>query len=1515
MSTFNLYDLKTAATILFLLLLLSPPVCLSGRQSKTVREKSDLVFAENKNQWVPWVKYMGDLTKGKLILEQNKISFLINDNKHYEHAHAHTPEPPVNLYLLRIAFKGANMNAAILPAEKQTAYRNYYYGNDPSHWASKVSLFSMVTYKDIYPGIDAEVFGSGADLKYQFRVHPGADASQIALLYEGAMDLKIKNEELHYKTTVGEFRELAPVAYQSGGENNAAVKCYYKLDAQTQTVTFDIPGGYDHSKELIIDPTLVFASYTGSTADNWGFTAAYDNAGNFYAGGIVFPYGAYVYANSGTGSYPVTPGAFQSSYSAGTVAAGDTSDIVITKFNSTGSALIYSTYLGGNGSDRPHSLIVNGNNELYILGSTTSTDYPVTAGAYDQSYNGAYDLIITKMNVNGTALVGSTYIGGSDDDSYNLDPFFTYNYGDEVRGEIVLDSLSNVYVASCTKSTNFPVSASAFQRTIGGGLDGCVLKMNSNLTSLLWASYLGGAGSDASYSVKLDLNKNLVVTGATASNNFPATAGSLHSAYLGGDCDGYVCKISNDGSTLQSSTFIGTSDHDQCFFAEVDAQNDIYLIGQSLGHYPVSNAGYSSVGNQFIQILSNDLSTSLRSTTFGSGTYGQVNISPTAFLVDKCYNVYVAGWGGNVNSQYYNPNTGTTFNMPLTPDAFQNTTDGSDMYFIVLERNLSGLLYATYYGGNGPVGEHVDGGTCRFDKNGTIYSAVCSGCDANSMFPTSPGAWSNTNNSQNCNYSALKFEMNLAGTNVAVQASPRATGCVPLTVNFHSILTNVHNVKWDFGDHGTSTLSNPVHTYTDTGTYVVMLVGIDSTSCNITDTAYISVWVRNDSLSANFSDSTIVNCYTNQVSLTASNYPTSHYSWNFGDGSTSTVNGSVSHTYPGPGSYMVNLTVSDTSKCNLQASYSAPITIPPIVTLSLQPNDTIGCIPLTINFGNSTNSNGQYHWDFGNGDTSILRNPTYTYTHGGHYTVTLSLYDSTSCNKTAQLTLHVIAIDSSADASFNVVRHFYHCDSVDVTVQSNYVGATWQTWNFGDGFISTSNPVQHRYRGAITDTITHVVYDSTKICHPYDTARVIISLTPLHTSLSVPDTIGCVPFTAQFTGISPLFTTQDYWFFPGGGTATGNPVTHTFTATGSYTVLCVAVDSNACINLDSNYATIVVINDSVHAGFTVQILNSCDSNLSINLINTSTNALQYFWDFGNGNTSTAINPSQQYTVPGTYTIKLLAIDTNRCHPRDSAYATVTLKPNVSIDFTLANICLGQTAAFVNLSNPTAQFQWQFGDNTGSNLYSPTHQYSTDGTFNVRLTIIDTSTCNVYDTLQKSITVFEQPVATFSMIADTFMFQTPVVFTNNSQHYNVSIWSFGDGDSSLDNSPTHIYDRSIGWQRVCLDVFNQGAPCYDTICDSLFINFVELIGVPNAFSPNGDGINDIVTVEGKGIIKLEFRIYNRWGQQVFFGTDQHIGWDGTYGGEPQPMEVYTYTVDATLIDGHRVPLKGNITLLR
>lgn len=907
------------------------------------------------------------------------------------------------------------------------------------------------------------------------------------------------------------------------------------------------------------------------------------------------------------------------------------------------------------------------------------------------------------------------------------------------------------------------------------------------------------------------------------------------------------------------------------------------------------------------------------STVFGSGS-GAPNISPTAFMVDTCQNVYVAGWGtsNSIFTTSFNPIFGNDMhNMPLTNDAFQNSTDGTDFYFFVMSKNAQSLLYGSYFGGPG-YEDHVDGGTSRFDKRGVMYQAICAGCAVsiagNSLTPSTPGAWSTVNRSYNCNELGLKIAFNLSATQVSVNAYPRATGCVPLRVQFQSTVNNIQSLEWYFGDGDSSNQFNPVHVYNDTGTYRVMLIGYNPNSCNEHDTAFISVYVRNDSLVANFAPNTLVNCAQSQITVVSHNYPTTHYSWNFGDNQTSTLD-SVTHHYTAPGNYTVTLIVTDTTKCNLADTFQSVVNIPPQFNATVSTTGTRGCIPLTVNFSTPSTASGHYYWDFGDGHAATgSPTETHTYTTAGTWHAQVIVIDSTSCNISDTANVIVTTIDSSADASFQFQRQFYGCDSVLVTLWSAYAGETFELWDFGDGTqIQNTDTVQHMYRNAGTFTITHVISDPSMVCHPLDTEQVAVSLTPLHISISLPDTGGCLPFTGNFTGNSALLSTNFYWFFGDGDSTSGKVVNHTFTRTGTYRVRVIAIDTNACVGADSAFATVTVINDSTIAAFQMNILHDCDSNLQVTLTNQSTNAVNYLWTFGDGTSSTQQNESHTYTVPGTYTIRLIATDTTRCHPVDSMIKTVQLKPNAFVGFTNDSVCRGNNVTFTNLSNPNASFVWHYGDNSISGQFAPPHLFARAGTYTVTLVITDTATCNLNDTATGTVVVFEQPIAGILINHDSVKFETPVTFTSNSIYYDHLIWDLGDGTTVRDEtSVTHVYE-TIGTVKVCLTASNGN--CVDTACKNIFITYSELIGVPNAFSPNGDGINDVVKVEGKGIVELTFRIFNRWGELVFESHDKNVGWDGTYKNVLQEVDVYTYTVDAVLINGKRVPLKGNITLLR
>jgi hypothetical protein len=369
----------------------------------------------------------------------------------------------------------------------------------------------------------------------------------------------------------------------------------------------------------VIDPLLVFAAQSGSLADNFGMTATYDNNGNFYAGGTAYGQG-----------YPTTTGAYSSNFVG---LNNGTTDVVITKYNPFGTLLIYSTYIGGTSTEVVSSLVVDNNNNLCFYGTTGSSNFPITSGAWDATfgggpnltfyYNGTFfaggtDIYIGKFNSNGTALLACTYLGGSNNDGVNHVNHLTtvnttsgpileytidslqYNYGDQYRGEIQVDNLNNIYITSVTRSSDFP-TVSAFDGSLGGKQDAIVAKFNSSLAMLIYSTYLGGSSNEAGNSLIVMNPFEAYVTGGTCSNDFPVTGTAYSPTYNGGKADGFISKLSFNGFGMLASTYIGTSDYDQCYFVQSDKQGNIYVYGQSMGNMPVVNSGtvvpYSNPGH------------------------------------------------------------------------------------------------------------------------------------------------------------------------------------------------------------------------------------------------------------------------------------------------------------------------------------------------------------------------------------------------------------------------------------------------------------------------------------------------------------------------------------------------------------------------------------------------------------------------------------------------------------------------------------------------------------------------------------------------------------------------------------------------------------------------------------------------------------------------------------------------------------------------------------------------------
>jgi gliding motility-associated-like protein len=792
-------------------------------------------FTKNKGQWDSPILYRGKFKGGNVFLEGNAFTYVFYPKDGLNSVHHQLNKPDgfdssLTFHAVKMEFTGANANAQKLELDSNHFYENYFIGKDASHWATQVKSYKEVWYQDVYPGIDLKALSDKNDFRFDLVLNPGAKLSDIAITFKGQTHLKLERGNLVIGTEVGDVSLSAPYAYQMIEQKKKTVKCHYVLEEGS--VTFRLDEAYDKHYPLVIDPTLVFATYTGSQSDNFGMTATYDVQGNAYTAGVC--YGIH---------YPTTTGAFQVSFHGPTSIFNPGTDISISKFSPTGSGLIYSTYLGGSGHEGPESIVVDNANCLVVLGRSNSLNFPIVAGSFQTTNAGLYDLIITRFNTTGTALIASTYMGGSRNDGVNNSGGVAlsglgHNYSDDLRGGVVVDAANNIYIGVNTLSSNFPVTPGCLQSTINGTQNACVAKFDPNLTSPMYSTYLGGSVRDGIYHLALNSLNQLYVTGGTESPDFPTTPGSLHPNPPGG-VDGFISLLSANGNNLLASSYLGTSAYDQSFFVQIDRQNKVYVFGQTSGPYPVSAGVYANPNSgQFVHCMGANLSTTFFSTVLGSGR-GVTDIVPSAFLVDVCGSIYLSGWGGRLSGGN-DPNS-TTFGLPVSANAFSSTTDGNDFYFMVLDKDALSLQYATFFGGNISA-EHVDGGTSRFDKAGIIYQAICEGCGGNSDMPVTPNVWSPQNGSSNCNNAVVKFAFHPNSVTAQIATDPiNLSGCAPLSVTFVNTSTNGVSYFWEFGDGASSTSVQPAHTYTNSGTYQVRLVSVNPATCNMFDTTYVTV--------------------------------------------------------------------------------------------------------------------------------------------------------------------------------------------------------------------------------------------------------------------------------------------------------------------------------------------------------------------------------------------------------------------------------------------------------------------------------------------------------------------------------------------------------------------------------------------------------------------------------------------------------------------------------------------------
>ena len=697
-------------------------------------------------------------TESVMVLQQRAAAPPAND---VHDPLAMTEPAPIKQSVVRMKLEGANPSPAIDGMEQLPGIVNYFIGNDPAKWRTKIPTYAKVHYTEAYPGIDLAYYGNQGKLEYDFLVAPGADPSQIKLAFEGASEVKVAaSGDLLLTTALGEVRLQKPVVYQVGADGHKTLVAGNYVLQPTLSVSSPSHGeekgegtlyasrrtnhdvgiqlaAYDHNKPVVIDPVLDYATYLGSTYHDFNPDIAVDAAGN-----------AYIAGGTGALNFPVTAGAFDTTFNANPSCPGITvtntvcldstlsvnlnSDVFVAKINPTGSTLLYATYLGGTGVEASgilNKITVDSAGQAYVAGQTRSADFPVTPGAFQTTFhmsspnclppsNCASDGFVTKLDATGSALVYSTYVGG--------------NGGDGITG-IEVDTAGNAYITGDFRSGDFPITPGAFSSGNSGTFAGGLLaKLNPTGSGLVWSTrlVLGVNNFSVGRELALDSFGNVIVVGVGQGTVAPVV--NAAQSVLGGDWDAFVWKFNPTGTALIFSTYLGGAGRDQAFDVAVDAVNDVYVTGQTNStNFPTTPGAFRTSNSGSYDIFVTKLSSTgaMLYSTYLGGSADDCVISFCDIGVDSSGQAYVSA---------------DTLSLDFpTVNAIDPTNNGSrDAVLSVIQANGSGLSFSTFLGG--PAQESRV--SLAVLNSGVAYLAGNINASAgNGGFPTTSGVFQQSN--------------------------------------------------------------------------------------------------------------------------------------------------------------------------------------------------------------------------------------------------------------------------------------------------------------------------------------------------------------------------------------------------------------------------------------------------------------------------------------------------------------------------------------------------------------------------------------------------------------------------------------------------------------------------------------------------------------------------------------------------------------------------------------------------
>ncbi|MGZ3493828.1 MAG: DUF7948 domain-containing protein, partial [Syntrophales bacterium] len=831
-------------------------------------------------------------------------------------------ESPIQTGTLWMRWEGANEEAKIEGVEGLDGKSHYFVGNDPEKWRSNISLYRKVRYRDLYPGVDLIYYGNQRQLEYDLIVMPEGDPNAIQLAIEGAEEVRVnEGGDLVVRISGGEVIQHKPLIYQETEGKRQIIRGGYVVDSLGKEeekgkvrISFKIDH-FDREKPLIIDPYLVYSTYLGGWSGEHAYAIAVDSSGS-----------AYVTGQTGSPDFP-TINPIQG--------LNGNADAFVTKFDPSGTALVYSTYLGGANSNTTNDyglgIAVDSSGNAYITGLTGSTDFP-TVNPIQATYGGGLsDGFVTKLDPSGSALVYSTYLGGNGND---------YSEG------IIVDSSGNAYITGSTESTNFP-TFNAFQSSNAGDGDAFVTKLDSS-GALVYSTYLGGSDSDGGAAIAVDSSGSAYVTGETYSYNFP-TKNPIQASLGGLYSDAFVTKFNPAGTALVYSTFLGGKsgseyDIDYGTGIAVDDLGSAYVVGSTwCTDFPTvnpiqgSNAGSRDL---FIAKLNPPGTALLYSTYLG----GSNDDNSTGIAVDSIGSAYITGFTNSTD-------------FP-TVDPIQGANAGNwDAFVTKLNPSGSALVYSTYLGGNGT--EYGYG--IAADSSGAAYIA---GSTSSTNFPTVnavQGSYAGGNDAFvtkiDSGIPTLSVTPGDGLTSSGIQGGP----FTPSSKDYTLQNTGATSINWTASKAQTwVTLSSAGGTL-DPGASTTVTVSFNSNANNLTPGSY------NDTVS--FTNTTDGKGSTKrQVSLTV--IPPGALSVTPADGLTSSgaqggpfTPSSKAYTLENTGGGSINWTASKLQTWTTLPSTHGTLGVGATVTVTVSINSganslTPGSYSDTVSFTNATNHNG-----------------------------------------------------------------------------------------------------------------------------------------------------------------------------------------------------------------------------------------------------------------------------------------------------------------------------------------------------------------------------------------------------------------------------------------------------------------------------------------------------------------------------------------------------------------------------